>query len=101
MTVNYDPNRRDWSPAEAREYFTFSIGLKTSDLDAIYYGELITLYNPNIQRTTIEDIPEHTEEKPKEPSKSEIEALRNMLAPDLTLMANPSLIKKIKPPEDN
>ena len=101
MVVDYDPNKRDWSPQEVKEYFTFKAGLTTSDPDAIYYGELITLYNPNIQRATIEDIPEHTEEKPKEPSQSEIEALRNMLAPDLTLMANPSLIKKIKPPDED
>ena len=101
MIVDYDPNKRDWSPQEAKEYFTFKVGLTTNDPDAVYYGELITLYNPNIERTMIEEIPDHNEEPPKEVSKFDLEGLRNMLAPDLTLMANPSLIKKIKPPDEN
>ena len=83
MVIDYHPGKRDWTEKEANEYFTFRTGLTTTDPNAIYYGELITLYNPNIKRATIDDIP-----------------LRSMLAPDLTLLANPYQIKQIKPPED-
>ena len=89
----------DWTDQEIREYFTFTGGLSTTDPNAIYYGDLITLYNPNIRRSTIDIIPEHSEEKPKVTPK-EVETLRGLLAPDLTLLANPSLIKKIKPPDE-
>lgn len=99
MAVNYQPGKKDWTAEEARSYFAFNVGLSTTDPNVIYYGELITLYNPNIPRAAIEIIPEHTDEKP-EPSASELKSLRNMLAPDLTLMVNPSLIKKIKPPDE-
>jgi len=74
----------DWTSQEIKEYFTFKTGLTTIDLNAVYYGELITLYNPNIKRETIDVIPEHS-----------------FLSPDVTLMMNPSLIKKIKPPDEN
>jgi len=91
----------DWTSEEIREYFTFRVGLTTTDPNAIYYGELITLYNPNIKRESIEIIPEHSEEEPKKITESELRGLRDLLAPDLTLMMNPSLIKKIKPPDEN
>ncbi len=97
--MEHQPARQDWTPGEVNEYFTFKTGLTTSDRNAIYYGELITLYNPNIKRATIEAIPERTDEKPKV-SDAELEALRSMLSPDLTLMANPYQIKKIKPPDE-
>ena len=74
----------DWTAQEIKEYFTFKVGLTTTDPNVVYFGELITLYNPNIKRETIEIIPEHS-----------------FLSPDLTLMMNPSLIKKIKPPGEN
>ena len=73
----------DWTSQEIKEYFTFKTGLATTDPNAVYFGELITLYNPNIKRESIDIIPEHS-----------------FLLPDLTLMMNPSLIKKIKPPEN-
>ncbi len=90
---------RDWSPEEIKEYFHFNLGLATQDPNAVYYGELITLYNPNIKRNMIEAIPAHSDEKPKV-SQNDLRSLRSMLSPDLTLMANTYQIKKIKPPED-
>jgi len=99
LTVKYNPAERDWSDKEYREYFSFNPTLTTMDRNAIYYGELITLYNPNIQRNTIEVIPEHSEEKPKEKTPAELKELKRLLIPDSTLMANPFLIKKVQPPE--
>ena len=81
--MEYKPGRRDWSKEEMREYFDFDYKLKTNDPDVVYYGEVITLYNPNIRRNSIEEIPE-----------------RNVPLIDMTLMANRYQIKQVKPPED-
>lgn len=81
--MEYKPARRDWTKEEAHEYFDFNYNLETKDPDAVYYGEVITLYNPNIRRNSIEEIPE-----------------RNVPLIDMTLMANRYQIKQVKPPED-
>jgi len=96
MPQKYDPGQRDWTPQEIKEYFSFNLNQKTQDPDAIYYGEIIELLNPNIERASIEVIPEHQEEKPNL-TKEQLEGLRNLLQTDLSLEANRFLIKKIKP----
>ncbi len=98
--VEYRPADRDWSEKEYREYFSFNPALATMDRNAVYYGELITLFNPNIPRHTIEIIPAHSDEKPKEKTAAELKEIKKLLAPDSTLMANPFLIKKVEPPQE-
>ena len=97
--MKYEPGKRDWTRDELQHYFTFNPDLATSDPDSIYFGELITLYNPNIPRETIEVIPEHTEVKPS-PTAGQLEDLRNLLASDLSLEANRYIIKQVKPPSN-
>jgi len=96
MTNNIKP---DWSDRELKEYFTFATGMKSDSPDVIYYGELITLLNPNIVRASIENIPKHTDEKPSM-TKTEIDGISNLLESDLTLMANRYQIKQVKPPTE-
>lgn len=98
MAVKYDPKKRDWTQKEINELFSFETGLETEDKDAVYFGELITLYNPNIERKTIENIPEHSDESPE--TSVDIDAMKKLIGTDSTLMANPYQIKKINPPED-
>jgi len=97
--MKYNPASRDWNEKEFKTYFVFNFYLKTSDPNAIYYGEMITLYNPNIERKEIEVIPIR-KEPPKQKTSSEMDALRNLLSSDLTLMANRYQIKRVDPPEN-
>ncbi|MBI5701174.1 hypothetical protein HZC34_04935 [Candidatus Saganbacteria bacterium] len=94
--INMKP---DWTQKKFKEYFTFASEIKSDSPDIVYYGELITLLNPNIKRSTIEAIPEHIDEKPERGS-VDINAMKKLIGSDSTLMANPYQIKRIKPPED-
>ncbi len=93
-----DKVKPDWSAKEMNEYFTFTTGMRSESPDVVYYGELITLLNPNIVRASIEEIPRHSNEKPH-PSTEELGTLKKLLGVDSTLMANRFQIKKIEPRE--